>query len=98
MDKAKEIVNDPAKLEANLKQAWEKLDAQKQGFITFDVLKEGLKNQAKALGLPERQETEEEKANMKKLADPDGTGKITFENFMKLMKAGIEKMKAAGKL
>ena len=25
MDKAKEIVNDPAKLEANLKQAWEKI-------------------------------------------------------------------------
>ena len=35
---------------------------------------------------------------MKKIADPDGTGKITLENFMKLMKIGIEKMKADGKL
>ena len=28
MDKAKEIVNDPAKLQVALDQAWEKLDAQ----------------------------------------------------------------------
>ena len=34
----------------------------------------------------------------KKIGDPEGTGKIKFENFMKLMKAGVEQMKAAGKI
>ncbi len=47
--------------------------------------------------MPEREGTPEEKEQAKKLADPEGTGKVTKENFMKLMYAGIEKMKAAGK-
>ena len=97
MEKAKEIVNDPVKLEAALKQAWEKLDAKKEGFITFEVLRAGLKEQAKALGIPEREPTPEEKEKTRKIADPEGTGKVNFENFVKLMKAGIEQMKAAGK-
>ena len=98
MDKAKEIFNDPTKLDAALKQAWEKLDAKKEGFITFEVLRAGLKEQAKILGMPERESTPEEKEMAKKIGDPEGTGKITFENFMKLMKAGVEQMKAAGKI
>jgi len=48
--------------------------------------------------MPERESTPEEKEMAKKIGDPEGTGKITFENFMKLMKAGVEQMKAAGKI
>ena len=98
MDKAKEILSDPAKLEATLKQAWAKLDPQNQGFVTYDILKAALSAQAKALGMPERQPTPQEVENAKKLADPQGTGKVTFEGFFNLVKGGIEVMKKKGKI
>ena len=98
MDKAKEILSDPAKLEATLKQAWAKLDPQNQGFVTYDTLKAALSAQAKALGMPERQPTPQEVENAKKLADPQGTGKVTFEGFVNLVKGGIEVMKKQGKI
>ena len=94
----KEIIGDPTKLAAALEEAWKKLDPQNQGFTTYDALRENLKAQAKALGMPEREGTPEEKEQARKLADPDGTGKVTKENFIKLMNSGIEKMKAAGKI
>ena len=100
MDKLKAVVNDPAKLDEELKKAFEKMDAEKKGFISHEVLKTALIEQAKALGLPkpEKEPTEEEKEKARKIADPDGSGKITFENFKKLMHAGIEKARAAGKI
>ena len=98
MDKAKEILSDPAKLEATLKQAWAKLDPQNQGFVNYDTLKAALSAQAKALGMPERQPTPQEVENAKKLADPQGTGKVTFEGFVNLVKGGIEVMKKKGKI
>ena len=100
MDKIKEVVNDPAKLEKCLKEGFEKMDADKKGYVSHEVLKEALIAQAKALGLPkpEKEPTEEEKAKAKQIADPDGTGKITFENFKKLMHAGIEKGRKEGKI
>ncbi len=100
MDKVKEVVNDPAKLEENLKKAWEKMDVDKKGWVTHEVLKEALIAQAQAIWIPkpEKEPTEEEKEKAKKIADPDGTGKITFENFVKFIKAGIEKAKAMGKI
>ena len=100
MDKVKEVVNDPVKLEENLKKAFEKMDADKKGWVSHEVLREALIAQAQAIGLPkpEKEPTEEEKEKARKLADPDGTGKITYENFVKLMKAGIEKAKKEGKI
>ena len=100
MDKIKEVVNDPAKLEKCLKEGFEKMDADKKGYVSHEVLKEALIAQAKALGLPkpEKEPTEEEKEKARKIADPDGTGKITFENFKKLMHAGIEKGRKEGKI
>jgi len=76
------------------------MDADKKGYVSHEVLKEALIAQAKALGLPkpEKEPTEEEKAKAKQIADPDGTGKITFENFKKLMHAGIEKGRKEGKI
>ena len=100
MDKIKAVVNDPAKLQEELKKAFEKMDAEKKGYISHEVLKTALIEQAKALGLPkpEKEPTEEEKAAARKIADPDGSGKITFENFLKLMEAGIKKAKEMGKI
>jgi Ca2+-binding EF-hand superfamily protein len=100
MDKLKAVVNDPAKLQEELKKAFEKMDAEKKGYISHEVLKTALIEQAKALGLPkpEKEPTEEEKAAARKIADPDGSGKITFENFVKLMEAGIKKAKEMGKI
>ena len=42
--------------------------------------------------------TEEEKAAAKKIADPNDTGKITFEGFKALVQAGIAKGKREGKI
>ena len=100
MDKLKAVVNDPAKLEEELKKAFEKMDADKKGYISHETLKTALIEQAKALGLPkpEKEPTEEEKAAARKIADPDGSGKITFENFVKLMEAGIKKAREMGKI
>ena len=63
MDKIKAVVNDPAKLEEELKKAFEKMDADKKGYISHETLKTALIEQAKALGLPkpEKEPTEEEK-------------------------------------
>ena len=94
MDKVKEVMNDPAKLEQALKDAWAKMDTEKKGFVTYEVMQEALKSQRKAMGIPEREGTPEEKEKAKKIADPDGTGKVVFENFVKLVKAGVEQMKA----
>ncbi len=100
MDKLKAVVNDPAKLEEELKKAFEKMDAEKKGYISHEVLKQALIEQAKALGLPkpEKEPTEAEKEAARKIADPDGSGKITYENFVKLMHAGIKKAKEMGKI
>ena len=100
MDKVKEIVNDPAKLEEALKAAFAKMDAEKKGFITMDVLKAGLLEQGKLLGIskPEKEPTDAEKEAARKIADPDGTGKITYEGFFNLMKSQIQKARDMGKL
>ena len=98
MDKAKEILSDPAKFEAAMKQAWEKLDPEKKGYATYEAVKENLKAQAKAMGMPDREGTPEEIAAAKKLADPEGTGKVTYQNFVNFIKCGIEQAKKQGKL
>ena len=98
MDKAKEIFSDPAKFEAAMKQAWEKLDPEKKGYATYEAVRTSLLAQAKAVGMPEREGTPEEKEAAKKIADPEGTGKVTYENFVKLIKTSFEKAKAAGKI
>ena len=98
MDKVKEILADPTKLEASLKQAWEKMDPEKKGYATYEVCREQFKAQGKALGMPDREGTPEEREAAKKILDPEGNGKVTFENFSKFVKAGIEKAKASGKI
>ena len=98
MDKVREIMSDPAKLEQSLRAAFDKVDAEKKGYITFEALMVALQAQAQAVGYKrDKPPTEEEKAEAKKIADPEGNNKITFENFKKFMIFGLEKKKAEGK-
>ena len=100
MDKIKEVVNNPALLEEKLREFYDKVDTQKKGFITPDELQAAMKATAEKLNLPkpEREPTEEEKEQGRKLADPTGSGKITFEGFRALSLAIITEAKKRGKL
>ena len=99
MDKYKEIANDPAKLEASLKETWAKIDVNGEGSVTHEAFRVAAEAIAKQMNLPGmKPPTEEEKAAARKIADPDGSGKITFENFVKLMEAGIKKARDMGKI
>ena len=98
MDKYKEIANDPAKLEAALKDAWAKISKGADS-VTHEEFKVAAEAMAKTMNLPGmHQPTEEEKAAAKKLADPNGTGKINFEGFKALIHAAIEKGRKEGKI
>ena len=98
MEKAKEMMKDPKKMEEGFEQAWKMMDPQNQGFISYDIFIEKLKDRAKFLGGQVKEPTPEEIEETKKIADPNGTGKVTKENYFKLLKHGLEKMKAAGKI
>ena len=97
MDKAKEIASDPAKLDAKLKEDWAKLDTKGEGFVSYKVLMEAWQNMAKSLNLPaDKAPSQKDDENIRKVIDPEGTGKVTFEGFARLVKSGIEKHKASG--
>ena len=98
MEKLKEIVADPAKLEAFLKDSWTKIDAKGEGAVTYEQYIAGADAICKELGLPEEKPpTEEEIAAAKKVADPNGTGKVNYEGFKALMHAMIEEAKKEAK-
>ena len=98
MEQFKEIINDPVKLEALIKDSWTKMDPKGTGAITYEEYFTGYAAIIKSLGLPEEKPpTEEEMAAGKKIADPNGTGKINFEGFKALMHVMIEDFKKEGK-
>lgn len=98
MEKYKEIANDPAKLEASLKETWAKIDAKGEGSVTYEVFEAAAREISKQMNLPKGPEpTEAEKEAAKKLVDPNGTGKVNFEGFKLLVQAGIAKAKKEGK-
>ena len=98
MEKCKEIMSDPAKLEAFLKDSWAKIDAKGEGAVSYEQYIAGANAISKSLGFPEEKPpTEEEIAAAKKIADPNGTGKINFEGFKALMNAMIEEAKKEAK-
>jgi len=100
MDKIKEVVNNPALFDEKLKEFFNKVDTDKKGFISHEQLKQAIELTAKELNLPkpEKEPTAEEKEQAKKIVDPDGSGKITFENFKKFSKIAVEEAKKRGKL
>ena len=98
MEKYKEIANDPAKLEAALKDAWAKISKGADS-VSHEEFKVAAEAMAKTMNIPGMQPpTEEEKAAAKKIADPNGTGRINFEGFKALCQAGIAKGKKEGKI
>ena len=99
MEKLKEITNDPAKLEAAMKETWAKIDTKGEGSVDLKQFETISRELAKQMNLPQDKEpTPEEKEKAKKLVDPNGTGKINFEGFKALVQAGIAKGKKEGKL
>ena len=99
MEKAKELLKDPAKLEATIKGAWEKIDPKKEGEVPIDNFKASLEAIAKEMGLTEMLPTTEKgHAEFKQICDPENKGKVNFEGFQKIVQTGIDNMKKAGKL
>ena len=92
MDKFKELAKDPAKLEAALKEVWAKFDTKNQGWLTHEEFRNVSIEFHKAQGKePGKMPSEEERNKIKQLIDPENTGKVTFEQFVKLTKLGLEK-------
>ena len=92
------IMKDPVKLEAEAKKIFEKLDKDKKGYLDVAVIRDIEENKLSQLKVPMPQLPKEKKEALLKLADPEGTGKITLENYLKMTKAVVEKMKADGLL
>ena len=99
MDAIKELLKDPAKLEATLKDTWAKIDAKNEGSVPFDVFRAILEKMAAekqmAVMLPT---TDKGKAEFKKITDPTNSGKVNFDGFKAIVLQGIENMKKEGKL
>ena len=53
---------------------------------------------AREMNLSGAPPSQEEREKFKAIVDPQGTGKITFEGFTRLVKARIEKARQEGKL
>ena len=98
MEQYKAIANDPAKLEAHLKASWAKIDPQGKGFLTPQEFGIGMGKLAREMNLPGAPPSQEEREKFKAILDPQGTGKITFEGFTRLVKARIEEARQEGKL
>jgi hypothetical protein len=99
IDKAKilEYVNDPAKLEAKLKEFWGKIDEKGEGAVPLEVLKAKAETFAKNKGimaLPEfRLPTEEEKAKARQIADPITLVKSILKDSKNLLMPQLKKQK-----
>ena len=99
MEAVKELLQDPAKLEATIKGSWAKVDTKNEGEVAFDTFKVALKQLAEEMKITEMlPKTAEGEAEFKKITDPNNTGKVNFEGFKAIIQLGIENMKKAGKL
>ena len=99
MEAFKELLKDPAKMEASFKDSWAKIDAKNEGEVPFDVFTAALEQLSKEMHTTEMLPTTDEgKAKFKQITDPNNTGKVNFEGFKKIVLTGIENMKKEGKL
>ena len=92
LEKIKELENDPAKLDAELKKLFDKMDTEKKGYVSFDVVHHQLEEEAKKYGheihCEDHKPGDLEKGE--KLADPEGKGKVDYEGFKRLVLAAIQ--------
>lgn len=99
METVKELMKDPAKLEATIKGAWAKIDQKNEGEVAIDAFTAGLTAIATEMKLTEMLPTTDKgKAEFKQICDPTNCGKVNFEGFQKIVQTGIENMKKEGKL
>ena len=92
MNKLKELSKDPEKFEAALKEIWNKFDTKKQGWVTHEEFRSISLELTKASGEQVKSmPSDEERNKIKQLVDPEGTGKVNFDGFVKLAKLGAEK-------
>ena len=98
MEKIKEIANDPIQLQSSLKEEFDKLDTDKDGYISMEALIEAYFSQTAIFKMTKKQTelSNEEINNAIKIVDPDGKGTISYTNFEKFMILGIEKSKKMG--
>lgn len=82
----REIVNDPVKLEAHLKAAFEKLDKDHKGYVSFETVHKGLEGEAAKHGKVVHEEDHKpgELEAARKVADPNGTDRVDFQGFKNL--------------
>ena len=94
MEEFKKLLSNPALFDAKLKEAWNQIDTKKEGQVPYDVFKAGLEQVCKAEKITAILPTSNEEREMfKKVADPNNTGKVNFENFKAVIKLGLERMK-----
>ena len=88
----KKIFSDPAKLEAELKKGFAAMDKDNKGYVSFEVVHHALAAQAEKLGhkIDCSSHKAEDMEKAKKLADPSGEDKVTFEGFKALVLASIK--------
>ena len=99
MEEFKEMVKNLATFEVKMKEAQEKIDTKKEGKVSFEAFKGALEQLSKDMQNSEiLPTTDEGRETLKKVCDPNNTGKVNFEGFMKITKLGIANMKKAGKM
>ena len=99
MEAVKELLKDPAKLEATMKSSWAKIDPKNEGEVNFDLFTAALEQLAKEMQLTEMLPTTDKgRAEFKKIADPNNAGKVSFEGFKAIIQEGLNNMKKEGKL
>ena len=94
-EKIKKVVRDPAKVEGEAKRVFAKLDIKKQGFLEVANV-EDVDKKIIAMNLPGPKITAEHKEKLKKLADPTGSGKVTEEGFVNMVKTVLAKLQEQG--
>ena len=99
MYKYREIINDPIKLHASLKEAWQKIDKFGEGYVTIEKLEIALRLFAFEMGLPSDLEPSPlERAIYKEQIDPYHTGEVDFEGYCMLIQLGIAKLRREGRI
>lgn len=97
-EEVKKILEDPARLDAELKKFFEKMDTEKKGYVTFDTVHHSLEDVMKKFGKEVHEEDHKpgELEAAEKICDPNKTGKVEFEGFKALVLASIKHHKEHG--
>ncbi len=95
MKKVREVVNDPAKLDAHLREAFKKMDKDNKGYVSFETIHKSLEGEAAKHGkvIHEEDHKPGELEAARKVADPNGTDKIPYEGFKTLVLSIIKHVK-----